>query len=120
VEKALNTQLLDIGDIRKAEGALIHIEGGDDMTLEDVNRAGELIISRISPNAKVAWGARINDKMTGTIRVTAVLAGVDSPFLSESLSPPELTEEVETEKLEVEVVKPAERKEKKGLFRKFF
>jgi len=65
VEKALKTQLLDIGDLKKCEGSLVHIEGGDDMTLEDVNRAGEIVVNRISPNAKVSWGARINSKMQG-------------------------------------------------------
>jgi len=87
VEKALDTPLLDIGDIRKAEGALIHIEGGDDMTLEDVNRAGEIVIERISPNARVSWGARVNSAMQGSMRATVVLAGVESPFLVEGLKP---------------------------------
>jgi cell division protein FtsZ len=35
VERALDSQLLDIGDIREAKGALVYIEGGEDMTLED-------------------------------------------------------------------------------------
>ena len=81
-EKALNTQLLEVGDFGKAEGALIHVEGGDDMTLEEVNRAAETIINRISPKARVSWDARVNDKMRDRIRVTAVLAGVESPILS--------------------------------------
>ena len=72
VEKALGTPLLDIGDIRKAEGALIHIEGGDDMTMEDVNRAGEIVIERIAPNARVSWGARVNSAMQGSMRATVV------------------------------------------------
>jgi cell division protein FtsZ len=85
VEKALDTQLLDIGDVKKSEGALVHVEGGDDMTLEDVNRAGEIVIGRIAPNAKVSWGARVNSTMQGSMRTTVVLAGVDSPFLVEEL-----------------------------------
>ncbi|MCW4020126.1 MAG: cell division protein FtsZ [Candidatus Bathyarchaeota archaeon] len=87
VEKALDAQLLDIGDIKKAEGALVHIEGGDDMTLEDINRAGEIVIDRIMPNAKVSWGARVNSAMQGSMRATVVLAGVDSPFLVGGLAP---------------------------------
>ncbi len=83
VEKALESQLLDIGDIKKSEGALVHIEGGDDMTLEDINRAGEIVVSRISPTAKVSWGARVNSSMQGSMRATVVLAGVESLFLKE-------------------------------------
>jgi cell division protein FtsZ len=114
VEEALNTQLLDIADLSKAEGALVHIEGGDDMTLDDVNRAGELVINRISPTAKVSWGARVNSAMTGKVRTTVVLTGVESPFLVEEIPTFRvLKEEVpKGEALEVEVVKA---EKKKGL-----
>ena len=87
VDKALANQLLDIGDTKKSEGALVHIAGGNDMTLDDINEAGEIIIDRISPGAKVSWGARVDSKMQGSLRVTVVLAGVDSPFLIEELAP---------------------------------
>jgi len=123
VEKALDTPLLDIGDIRKAEGALIHIEGGDDMTLEDVNRAGEIVIERIAPNAKVSWGARINSALQGVIKATVVLAGVESPFLVEELKPfASLRREPEGKPEEVDVVKqPLEsEEEKKGFFDRIF
>jgi cell division protein FtsZ len=83
VEQALDSQLLDIGDIRKTKGALIHIEGGEDMTLEDVNRAGELVLEKISPSARVTWGAMVDRDLKGMVRVTVVLAGVESPFLKE-------------------------------------
>jgi cell division protein FtsZ len=115
VEKALNTQLLDIGDLKKCEGSLVHIEGGDDMTLEDVNRAGEIVVNRISPTAKVSWGARINSKMQGAMRATVVLAGVESPFLVAGLIPFGVLAEAPTEEgREVEVVgKPKEEEKKK-------
>ena len=122
VEKALDTPLLDIGDIRKAEGALIHIEGGDDMTLEDVNRAGEIVIERIAPNARVSWGARINSTLQGSIKATVVLAGVDSPFLVESLKPfASLKKEPEGKAEEVEIIEqPQEKEEKRGFFERLF
>jgi len=114
-EKALSAQLLDIGDLRKCEGSLVHIEGGDDMTLEDVNRAGEIVVSRIAPNARVAWGARVNSKMQGAMRATVVLAGVESPFLVGGPSPfGALTETPRVEGQEVEVAKkPKEEEQKK-------
>jgi len=117
VEKALGTPLLDIGDIRKAEGALIHIEGGDDMTMEDVNRAGEIVIERIAPNARVSWGARVNSAMQGSMRATVVQAGVESPFLVEGLKPfAALRREPEGESEEVEVIEQPS--EKRGVLRK--
>ena len=83
VAKALDSQLLDIGDIRKTKGALIHIEGGEDMTLEDVNRAGELVLEKVSPSANVTWGAMVDRDLKDQVRATIVLAGVESPFLKE-------------------------------------
>ncbi len=122
VERALNTQLLDIGDIRRAEGALVHIEGGDDMTLEDINRAGEIVIDRIASSAKVSWGARVNSAMQGSMRTTVVLAGVDSPFLVEELKPfGVIAGQKEEEPLELEVAEETpEEEEKKGLLGRIF
>ena len=81
VNRALDNQLLDIDDISVARGALVHIEGGEDMTLEDVNRAGELVLDSINPDARVVWGSKINPALDSKIRATVVLAGVESPFL---------------------------------------
>ena len=91
VEEALSTQLLDITDISEAEGALIHVEGGDDMTLDDINQAAEYVLNQISPGAKASWGARVNNRMTGSVRVTLVLTGV-SRFLVEPKPKKELDE----------------------------
>ena len=81
VNRALDNQLLDIEDIGVARGALVHIEGGEDMTLEEVNRAGELVLDSINKDARVVWGSKINPALDGKIRATVVLAGVESPFL---------------------------------------
>jgi len=110
VQKALNTQLLDIGELRKCEGALVHIEGGDDMTLEDVNRAGEIVMGTVSPTARASWGARVNSKMQGAMRATVVLAGVESPFLVEGLAPFGALKPKEGREVEV-IEKPAAEEE---------
>jgi cell division protein FtsZ len=121
VERALTNQLLDIGDIRKSEGALVHIEGGADMTLEDINRAGELVIDRISPNAKVSWGARISNRMEGSLRAAVVLAGVDSPFLIEQLQAFGVVKAEIAMPLEVELAKKVQQSSsRKGLFSRIF
>ena len=112
ITKALDSQLLDIGDIKKAKGALIHIEGGEDMTLEDVNRAGEMVLDRVSPSARVTWGARVNSDLKDKMYATIVLAGVDSPFLSKRSKAKPKAGKKETPKL---VAKKTDRKGKKTL-----
>ena len=81
VNRALDNQLLDIEDISVARGALVHVEGGEDMTLEEVNRAGELVLESVNKDARVVWGSKINSTLDNRIRATVVLAGVESPFL---------------------------------------
>jgi cell division protein FtsZ len=107
VEEALDSQLLDIGDIREAEGALVHIEGGEDMTLEDMNRAGELVLERVSSTARVTWGAKINPDLEDRLRATVVLSGVESPFLTERETKPHPKK---PEKKEPEPTKKVEKK----------
>ncbi|MGQ9461038.1 MAG: cell division protein FtsZ [Candidatus Bathyarchaeaceae archaeon] len=81
VERALNGRLLDVEDVTKARGLLIHVSGGEDMTLEEVHHAGELIKRSIPPKAKVIWGARVDEELKGTASVMVVLTGVESAFL---------------------------------------
>lgn len=81
VEKALNGRLLDVEDVTKARGLLIHVSGGEDMTLEQVHHAGELVKRSIPPKAKVIWGARVNSALQGKANVMVVLTGVESAFL---------------------------------------
>ena len=59
VKNALDGQLLDINDVPNAYGVLIHVSGGEDMTLEEVYNAGHLVTRTISPEAKIVWGARL-------------------------------------------------------------
>lgn len=82
VERALNGRLLDVEDVTKARGLLLHVSGGEDMTLQEVHHAGELVKRSIPPKAKVIWGARVDKELEGTATVMAVLTGVESAFLS--------------------------------------
>ncbi len=78
VRMALDTQLLDIKDLSGAHGALVHVCGGDDITLEEVTRAGELVTRSLPHNVRIVWGARVDKNMNGHARVMVVLTGVES------------------------------------------
>src|SRR3990167_268794 len=64
VTGALSNPLLDIS-YKGATGALIHIEGGPDMTLEEVSKVGDLVTENLDEDANVIWGARVNNDMKG-------------------------------------------------------
>ncbi len=81
VKIALEAQLLDINDVTKAFGVLIHVSGGKDLTLEEVYHSGELVTRAVSPKSKIVWGARVNPEMKGEAHVFVCLTGVESAFL---------------------------------------
>ena len=57
VHEALNHPLLDV-DISGATGVLIHVTGGQYMTLEAASQVVDLLTARVSEDANVIWGAR--------------------------------------------------------------
>jgi len=78
--RALTNPLLDVS-YDGASGALIHVTGGPDMTLDEVSRIGELVTESLDPDANVIWGARVSDDMKGKLRVMTIITGVTSPYV---------------------------------------
>ncbi len=77
VQEALDHPLLDV-DYRGASGSLVHITGGPELSLEDAEGIARKITKRLDDNAKVIWGSRIHDDYEGTVRVMAIMTGVES------------------------------------------
>ena len=109
VSQALGQPLLDIADLSTTKGVLIHIAGGEDMTLEEVAKVGEMVAGKVPHTTNIAWGARIDETITGRVRVMAVLTGVESTFLAGKKGP----EKVEVPKAPRIVPPKAEMKEEK-------
>jgi cell division protein FtsZ len=82
VSQAIATPLLDVSNVSDCYGVLIHIVGGEDLTLEEVAVTGELIMDRVPNTKRIIWGAKVDNNLTGKVRVMAVLTGVESPFIS--------------------------------------
>jgi cell division protein FtsZ len=75
VRDALSNPLLDV-DIQGATGAMIHITGGNNLTLKRVSKVMNGINAFLDPDANVIIGARIDDKFEGSIRLMAVVTGI--------------------------------------------
>jgi len=80
VKGALSNPLLDIS-YEGADGALIHVCGGPDMTLEEITRIGEMVTESLDPDANVIWGARVSENMKGKVTVMTIITGVQSPWI---------------------------------------
>jgi cell division protein FtsZ len=77
VLEALNSPLLDV-DISDATGALVMVVGGRDMTMQEAMQAVQEVHERVNRDARVLFGARIDEAMDRAIRVMLVITGVKS------------------------------------------
>ena len=77
VGKAIQNPLLDV-DISDASGALVNVIGGGDMSLDECKDIIEAVGQKLSPDAKLIWGAQISPDMEKSIRVLLIVTGVKS------------------------------------------
>ena len=77
VQDTLRNKLLDV-DYEGATGVLIHITGGEDMTLGEANEIGRKLTEMTAPNANVLWGARIDPAYNGKVEAIAIFTGIKS------------------------------------------
>jgi len=75
----LKNRLLDI-DISGSRGVLVHLTGGNDLTLGDATRAGELLTEKVDPNANVIYGARLEDGYEKRIEAITIFTGISEPY----------------------------------------
>ncbi len=77
VQKAMDNPLLDV-DISNANGALVNIVGGPDMSLDECKVIMESIGNKLDPEAKIIWGAQLSPDMEKSIRILLIVTGVHS------------------------------------------
>lgn len=81
---AINSPLLEFS-IDGAKGILFNVHGGPDMTMLEINEAANIITESIDPNAKVIFGATIDESAKkGELSLTVIAAGFDSDVVGES------------------------------------
>jgi cell division protein FtsZ len=87
---AINSPLLELS-IDGAKGVLFNVSGSSDLTMLEINEAANIITEAIDPNAKVIFGAVVDETLKkGEVQITVVATGFDEEMISESrLSPME-------------------------------
>ncbi len=71
---AISSPLLE-SSIEGAKGVVFNITGGNDLTLHEVNTAAETIYEVVDPNANIIFGAVIDERLQGEIRITVIATG---------------------------------------------
>jgi len=73
---AINSNLLDMS-IDGARGIVFTITGGPDLSMTEVSEAAKVITSAADEDAKIIFGAVIDEKMKDSIKITVVATGFD-------------------------------------------
>jgi cell division protein FtsZ len=76
-EAAIANPLLDEVSMQGAQGLLISITGGKDLTLFEVDEAATRIREEVDSEANIILGATFDDTMEGMIRVSVVATGIE-------------------------------------------
>ncbi len=73
-EQAIKSPLLEV-EIAGAKGVIFNITGGTDLTLDEVQRASEVIASTVHPEANIIFGTVTDPKMENEIKLTIIATG---------------------------------------------
>jgi cell division protein FtsZ len=73
-KKAVDSPLLELS-IDGARGILFTITGGNSLGMYEVNEAARVITSSADPNAKVIFGANIDDSLKDEVKITVIATG---------------------------------------------
>ncbi|MBI2251247.1 MAG: cell division protein FtsZ [Armatimonadetes bacterium] len=73
-QAAIASPLLET-TIDGARGVLFNITGGTDLTLMEINEAAEIISRAVDPEARIIFGAVIDERMQEEIKITVLATG---------------------------------------------
>ena len=110
--RAITAPLLDSLTIKGAQGVLLNITGGNNLTLHEINDAASIIYDEADPDAHIIIGSVVEPSLKDEIIVTVIATGfandsqnyakevVDSPVMSAKKTSIEDGEKVKNKKVE--------------------
>ncbi len=96
-QQAISSPLLDSAHISGAQGVLVNITGGPDLTLIEVDEATSIIFEEAGQDANIIFGAVIDPAMGEEIRVTVIATGFSHPDYVDEKKPVQQQEPAKTE-----------------------
>lgn len=82
-EAAISNPLLDEVSMKGAQGVLINITGGMDLTLFEVDEAANRIRGEVDPEANILVGSALDSSLDGKMRVSVVATGIEATPLAD-------------------------------------
>jgi cell division protein FtsZ len=85
--RAISSPLLEDASVKGARGVIINVTGGDDFSLVEVSEASTIIQEAAHEDANIIFGAVIDPKMAGKVKITVIATGFDRPDIKASNLP---------------------------------
>jgi cell division protein FtsZ len=77
--KAISSPLLEDASIDGARGVIINVTGGSDLSLVEVHEASTIIHEAAHEEANIIFGAVIDPRLDGQVKLTVIATGFDRP-----------------------------------------
>lgn len=90
-QKAISSPLLVDTSIEGAQGVLINITGGKDITLLEVSKASQLIHRMAHPEANIIFGTVIDENLKEMVKVTVIATGFEQLQKKEMITQEDLS-----------------------------
>jgi cell division protein FtsZ len=84
---AISSPLLEDASVKGARGVIINVTGGPDLSLVEVSEASAVIQEAAHEDANIIFGAVVDPKMEGKVKITVIATGFDRPAAARNISP---------------------------------
>jgi cell division protein FtsZ len=82
VQRAISSPLLEEASIQGAKALLVNVTGCPDVTLFEISEAMNLIHDSADPEANIIFGAVIDNRLTGAIKITVIATNFAATMVS--------------------------------------
>jgi cell division protein FtsZ len=77
---AISSPLLEDASVKGARGVIINVTGGPDLSLIEVSEASAVIQEAAHEEANIIFGAVVDPRMEGKVKITVIATGFDRPI----------------------------------------
>src|SRR5206468_5060148 len=83
---AISSPLLEDASVRGARGVIINVTGGSDLSLIEVSEASAIIQEAAHEDANIIFGAVVDQRMEGKVKITVIATGFDRAAVQKQVS----------------------------------
>jgi cell division protein FtsZ len=82
---AIASPLTELSSVAGASAILVNITGGNELSLDDIQKAVSTVAGAASPDADILFGATVDPNMAGQVQIMLIAVGMDGQGLAPRL-----------------------------------